>query len=123
MLPQFKFHVRESDNYTIDYERSHPHSLVVVSVDVETETGMARSYELQSRDDSIPMTPQSGVSCYIGDIAFMSRNNMAVQHGQRPDGVVIASTDPLASGRIMRSAAKSWELHFENQVKKSSKKS
>lgn len=78
----------------------------------ETPRGLRRVCERVVVDDSIPMTPQTGLDCMIGDISFAISQGLDLEHFGN-DLSVVQRGSRLEAARYFEQAIKSSERNFE----------
>lgn len=107
MRPKFKSH----SNYV---KYTDPKQVLVHSfqpVDKQTARGVVRTYDCVLVDCSKPLTPQTGIDTFIGDISFAASHGMTLEH--RPVLLsVVGRGNPLDAAKFMEASAQRMGKYF-----------
>lgn len=93
---------------------------VYVEVDEEDNGIVRRKVKMSTFDYSKPVTPQSGVETKIGNLAYMVKNNLRIEH--EPAYLSRCGSNPLEVSRFVDTASKNWDSYLTKLQSKQEEK-
>lgn len=87
----------------------------VQAKDVDDGSGLRRTYEVVLVDGNKPLTPQTGLDCMIGNLAFAAKQGLDIEH--KPCLLsVVGRGNPLDGAKFMQAAADGAGKYFAQLI-------